>query len=553
MSPVALADRGLPPDVARGTCYEVSMTVAPRQDSTRSRQPPQGIPRSARSWRAGLAVASASIAAMCALSLAGASASAEVSGGPSQPPKSPAADKSPGQLPAGKQQVPPGKQGLAMKRGLAMKVERQQLENGLRVVLNRDASSPTVAVCVTYDVGARNEQKGRSGFAHLFEHMMFQGSRNVAKGDHFTLIASRGGTMNGTTSSDRTNYFELLPANELELGLWLEADRMKTLAVTQENFENQRKVVQEEYRMRVSDAPYGMGLISLKELAYQGYWPYEHDAIGSMEDLDNAKLEWIREFHRGYYAPNNAVLAISGDFQTDQAMALVRKHFGDARPTDVPKYQPPQMPQQDKPRTKELSDPRARTPGIFWGWTIPPYRSAEHYALELAAVILGYGDSSTLQQELVRESSVAQNVVTWTYDHRGPDLLVIRVLLSESGTVAGVQSKVDAAIARLSSEGPTAEELDKAKQRLQSFFLFGLEGNMSRARQLANYELFWGDARLLNAELPNYFAVTKDQVRAAVQRYLGTNRSNIVVVRPAEANAALPQQRRGTLAQGVSQ
>ncbi len=425
--------------------------------------------------------------------------------------------------------------GVKAPKPLSLPVQRARLKNGLRVVLNEDHSSPTVAVCVTYDVGARNEQKGRSGFAHLFEHMMFQGSRNVAKGDHFMLVSSRGGTLNGTTSSDRTNYFELLPSNALELGLWLEADRMKTLAVTQENFENQRQVVQEEYRMRVSDAPYGLGLIRLKELAYKDYWPYEHDAIGSMEDLDNAKLEWIREFHRGYYAPNNAVLSISGDFEPGQAMALVHKHFGDAKPTDVPGYTSPPVPSQAQPRFTELSDPRAQTPGVFTGWVIPAYRSAEHYALELAMVVLGYGDSSVLHQRLVQQDSSARNVATWTYDHRGPDLFVIRTLLSESGDVEDVRNKVQAEVERLASKGPTEEEMHKAKQQLQSFFLFGLEGNMARARQLANYELFWGDARLLNGELNNYFAVSAKQVQASVAKYLTAERANTVVVRPAAA------------------
>jgi predicted Zn-dependent peptidase len=424
---------------------------------------------------------------------------------------------------------------------LGLRVQRARLKNGLRVVLNEDHASPTVAVCVTYDVGSRNESKGRSGFAHLFEHMMFQGSRNVAKGDHFTLIASRGGTLNGTTSSDRTNYFQLLPSNALELGLWLEADRMKTLAVTQENFENQRSVVQEEFRMRVSNAPYATGQTRMRELAFKDYWPYEHDPIGSMEDLDAAKLEWIREFHRGYYAPNNAVLTISGDFDPARAMALVHTHFADATQSEVPAYTPPPAPNpQIEPRVAEVTDKNARTPGLYLGWVIPPFREPEHYALELAGVILGYGDSSALHQKLVQDDASASNVVTWTYDHRGPDLFVVRAILSETGKVEGVQTAIRKELDRLATVGPSGDEVQKAKQRLQSFFLFGLEGNMDRATQLSNYELYYGDARLLGEELKYYFAVTPDQIQKAAQKYLGADKSSTVVVQPMNA-ASGPQ------------
>src|SRR3954469_3574095 len=186
--------------------------------------------------------------------------------------------------------------------------------------MNVDRTSPTVAVAMTYDVGARNEERGRSGFAHLFEHMMFEGSANVPKGEHFRLVSAHGGNLNGTTSSDRTNYFEMLPASELPLALWLEADRMKSLNVSEENFENQRKVVQEEYRMRVSNAAYAPSNIRLDELIYQGYWPYEHAPIGSMPDLDAAQLDWVRDFHAHHYGPNNAVLTVSGDIDPAEAM-----------------------------------------------------------------------------------------------------------------------------------------------------------------------------------------------------------------------------------------
>jgi zinc protease len=417
--------------------------------------------------------------------------------------------------------------------GLAQNTQRTTLDNGLRVVLNVDHSSPSVAVCVTYDVGSRNEQVGKSGFAHLFEHMMFQGSAHVKKGDHFTWITAKGGTLNGTTSSDRTNYFELVPSNNLELALWLEADRMKSLDVSQVNFENQRKVVQEEYRMRVSNAPYAMGSIKLSELVFGNYWPYAHPPIGSMADLDAAQLEWIREFHGQYYAPNNAVLAISGDFDTDQAVALIKRYFGDAKKVTVPPYQPPvSVEAQAAPRSLTVQDSAAHTTGLMWGWAIPENRTPEHYALELATLVLAGGESSRLHQLLVRDKSWAQSVGAWTGDNRGPDLLALKVILSEQGKASNVSKSVDEEVARLAHSGPSVAELEKAKNQLISYFLFGLEGNMARAQQLGNYELFYGDARLLSKEIGQYLKVTTTELQNAVAKYLIASRQNLVTIEP---------------------
>lgn len=421
---------------------------------------------------------------------------------------------------------------------LTLAVERYKLPNGLRVVLNPDRSAPTAAVCVTYDVGSRNEVQGRSGFAHLFEHVMFQGSRNVPKGGHFTLVSDRGGSLNGTTSSDRTNYHQVVPSNALQTMLWLEADRMKSLAVTQENFENQRRVVQEEYRMRVSNAAYAQGLMTLGNLAYGNYWPYAHDTIGSMADLDAAKIEWLREFHKAYYAPNNAVLSIAGDFDRDQVLTWVNEYFGSAKPTQAPPYTPPPFEEQTAERQKTVTDTNAKTVGVLYGWVIPPFRTKEHYALEVATLILGFGDSSVLHQQLVQEDGVARHVATWTYDRRGPDLLVIRTLLTERARVEQVQAAIDQQIQRLATKGPTLEELNRAKQQVRSHFLFNLEGNLERSEQLGSYELFWGDANELNNEVVHYGNVTRAEVQQAVAKYLTEQRRSTVLVLPPTPDGA---------------
>ncbi len=437
-----------------------------------------------------------------------------------RPPK-PAADKSPE---TAKKPEPIPK--------LHFAVRRVKLENGLRVVLLPDTTTPTVAIHVAYDVGGRNEERGRSGFAHLFEHMMFQGSANVARGEHFRLVTSHGGILNGTTSEDSTNYFEMLPSSELALGLWLEADRMKSLDVSQQNFENQRAVVKEEYRMRVENAAYVPAEMRLQELVYRGYWPYEHSPIGTMRDLDAAELSWVREFHARYYAPNNAVLAIAGDFDESQALALVRQYFGDAKPANTPKLELPPLPEQTAPRHAVVEDAHAKLPAIFMGWAGPPSGDADHYALKLAARILGDGESSRLYRALVRERPLAIAVDAGMRGLRGPDMFELVVKLASGARVAQARKIVDGLLSDLARLGPSDEEMKKVRARVQARFLLGLQSNFARAQTLAELELFRGDASLVNEELDKYLAVTKDEVKRVVAKYLTANRRSIVEVKP---------------------
>lgn len=419
---------------------------------------------------------------------------------------------------------------------LAIDIRKAKLDNGLRVVMSVDHSTPTVAVDVVYDVGGRNEQRGRSGFAHLFEHMMFQGSKNVARGQHFQLVTSHGGTLNGTTSEDRTNYFEMLPRSELPLGLWLEADRMKTLDITEFSFKNQVAAVEEEYRMRVENVPYRLAGIRLQSMVFQGYWPYEHTAIGTMADLDAAQLDWVKAFHDTYYAPNNAVLSIAGDFEPDEAMALVTKFFGDAKPNpNLPKFDPGTIPQQTAPRDAIVIDVHAKLPAILLGWQIPQSRTKDHYAIELATMLFADGESSRLHRVLVREKSVAVSVSMATDDYRGPgDYAEAMIRLAKGAKPKDVQAIVDAEIAKMATQGPTDDEMTKVHARMRSGFVFGLQSNYARAQKLAEFELYWGDANLLTSELDRYMAITKDDIKKAVATYLTLNRRSRIDVKPAE-------------------
>jgi len=418
---------------------------------------------------------------------------------------------------------------------LRFDVKRVRLDNGLRVVMLADHTSPTVAVDVVYDVGGRNEERGRSGFAHLFEHMMFQGSRNVPRGEHFRLVTSHGGMLNGTTSEDRTNYFEMLPSSELALALWLEADRMKSLDVSQKNFENQRAVVKEEYRMRVENAAYAPASIRLQELVFQGYWPYEHSAIGSMRDLDRAELAWVRAFHAAYYAPNNAVLSIAGDFDEGEALTLVKRFFGDARPQpDVPRFDPPPLAEQTAPRSAVVEDAHAKLPAVLMGWAIPPSHDPENYALRLAAMLLADGESSRLHRTLVREKSVAIEADATTDRNRGPDAFGVTVKLASGARAPDVVKLVDAQLADLARVGPTEDEMKKVRSRVRSGFLLGLQSNFARAQRLAEMELFRGDASLLNGELERFLAITKEDIKRVTGKYLVPHRRSLVEVKPGQ-------------------
>jgi zinc protease len=417
---------------------------------------------------------------------------------------------------------------------LSLPLTRLSLDNGLRVVLNVDHTSPTVAVAVVYDVGARNEEKGRSGFAHLFEHMMFQGSKNVKRGEHFTLVSGHGGAMNGTTSSDRTNYFEMLPSNELALALWLEADRMASLDISQQNFENQRKVVKEEYRMRVSNVAYVPSSIRLEELVYQGYWPYEHSPIGTMADLDLAQLDWVKDFHARHYGPSNAVLVIAGDFDETEATAFVHKYFDKVARSQITPFTDVPFPEQTSQRAAVMRDDHALTPAVSYGWATPPSRTDASYALDLAAIVLGGGESSRLYQLAVRDKALVQDVSADLDRRRGKSLFAIHAKLTPEAKVGDVEKLIDGAVKDLAAKGPSAEELAKAQRRAQARLVLGLQTNGARARTLAEYEIYFNDANLLAGEAAHYLAVTADEVKKAVAEHLVTTRRTIVETYPAE-------------------
>jgi zinc protease len=415
---------------------------------------------------------------------------------------------------------------------LKFEIVRTTLKNGLRVVMNPDHTIPTVAVAIYYDVGSRNEVRGRSGFAHLFEHMMFQGSRNVGKMEHFLYVANRGGDANGTTSFDRTNYFETLPSNELALGLWLEADRMRSLNITQTNFENQRQTVMEERRQSYDNQPYMQSLLRINELAYGDYWSYAHSTIGDMQDLQKAPLKAVQEFFNDYYTPKNAVLSIAGDFEPEEALKLVERYFGDISGRDTPAYKPGELAPQGKERAETLEDPLAELPAFHLAYHIPQDRHPDHYPLEMLQTILGDGESSRLYQELVKKREYLQEIDVDTDGRRGPDLFSVWAICAKGRSAEQARQLIYQQFEEIAKNGVTKKELEKAKNRMRSMFVFGLQTNLARAQHLAEFEMYFGNAALLQDEFEHYRAVTEADIKRVARQYFTQDNRTVLDVLP---------------------
>jgi zinc protease len=416
------------------------------------------------------------------------------------------------------------------------------LKNGLRVITVEDHNAPVIAVSVTYNVGSRNERPGRTGFAHLFEHMMFQGSENVGKSEHFILINNNGGTMNGTTNDDRTNYFEALPANQLDLALYLESDRMRSLAVNQENLNNQRNAVQEERRIGVDNAPYGKTGEIEQDLMYDNF-AYKHDTIGSMEDLNAASVEDVQNFFKTYYAPNNAVLVLVGDFSTAEAMARIRKYF-DAIPRQP---DPPAVdmtePEQKAERRTSVDDALARATRVSIGFKAIPGNTADFYALQVLANVLGGGggggrfggggggSSSRLYQKLVRDKAIVSSVNSGMSEMRGAGPFRVTATPSRGIKTEEVEAAIYQEIDRLKKEPIADWELQKAKSGARRNFINGLQSSLARATSIGQYTVYYNDPNIINTRLDKVAAVTKEDVMRVANKYLKeTNRTVVITV-----------------------
>ena len=414
-------------------------------------------------------------------------------------------------------------------------IDTFRLPNGLFVTLSEDHTAPIVAVNLWYHVGSANERAGRTGFAHLFEHMLFQGSADVGSNEHFELIQRAGGTLNGSTWLERTNYFETVPSNQLELVLWLEANRMGKLlpAMTQQKLDTQRDVVKNERRWSMDNQPYGTWWEKLPALCFPPEHPFHHSLIGSMEDLDAASLDDVRSFFETFYTPENAVLTIAGDFDPAQARRWVEQHFADIHNG---KGRPP-MPDAEMPQVfgawkREVVPDNVMLPRLFLSFLSPVFGSAEFYPASVCAAILGMKKGSRLYKSMVRERQVAAEAQAFTYDlTKGGDLLVLDVTGRPGVSGEQLEQEVAREIDTMLANGVSADEADRAVTLIQTEYTTALQSAGERADRLSMFATYFGDPSLINRQVERYRAVTADLVNAFIAQRLGeNNRASLLYV-----------------------
>jgi predicted Zn-dependent peptidase len=417
-------------------------------------------------------------------------------------------------------------------------VEYFTLPNGLKVVVSEDRTAPVALVEVMYNIGFRSEPKGRTGFAHLFEHMMFQGSANVKKMEHVAIMQQAGGVVNGSTRFDYTNYFQVLPSNALEVALWLEADRMRSLDVSAENLKNQQNVVSEEVRVNVLNQPHGgFEWLDIWQRANVN-WANAHNFYGDLADLEAATLADVQNFFKTYYAPNNAVLVVAGDVTVTDVRRLAEKHFGGIPRQPLPKATDDAEPPQKEENRYTRSDALARTPALAAAWHLPPRMTKDFFALSVLDPLLVSDDSARLHRKLVRDDRLAMSVVGAfnflgnNWDMRGPMLFTLRVDYLNDKNAGQVLDAIEGVLGEVRDKGITEAELKQAKTALRSSFLEDMEGGFmprfGRANLMAAFALFDNDPGRINTILEELEKVTVEDVKAAAGRwFVKTNQTSI--------------------------
>ncbi len=422
----------------------------------------------------------------------------------------------------------------AQAKALNVPVVYYKLPNGLKVVISEDHLAPVVTVGVYYNVGFRVEPKGRTGFAHLFEHMMFQGSANVKKFEHAKYVEANGGSLNGHTDFDYTNYFETLPSNRVEMGLWLESDRMRSLDISEENLKNQQNVVSEEIRVNVLNQPYQLfEWIDLWENSFTN-WNNAHNGYGDLAEVNAATIDDVRNFFKTYYAPNNAVLTVVGDVDVDDVKKMVAKHFAGIPAQPVPPRPDLTEPPQTKEKRVSQTDKLANLPALATGYHIPAQNSPDFPAMALLVQILQGDDSSRWYQRLVKEKELSLDLTGGLnyfgneFDYNGPMIMTTRTTYKPGHTADEILVQMDAVIADVAAKGVTEKELADAKVRYRSNFYSQLESSFGKTHLLSSLALFRDDPSQINSLLTPFQNVTAAQVKTVAAKYLvSTNRTVI--------------------------
>jgi len=412
-----------------------------------------------------------------------------------------------------------------------------KLKNGLRVLIAEDHNAPVFSVAISYNVGSRDERPGRTGFAHLFEHMMFKGSENVGPGEHFMLIFGSGGSMNGTTDQDRTLYYDTLPANQLDLALFLEADRMRSLDITQANLDNQRNAVQEERRSGVDNQPYGKTFEAIDALAYKNF-AYSHSVIGSMTDLNAASVADVAAFFRTYYAPNNAVMAIVGDIKSGETITKVRQYFEPIPMQPAPTPVDMTEPAQTEERRQTIDDPLARLPRIDISFHTPPSDSPDDDAIGVLASVLSNGRSSRMYESLVHQKQLTSNVSCFNTSPRGPGLFRVSATALPGKAMADVEAAIYVELEKVKSDAIAPWEMEKARNSVKRGVVGGMTSSLNRAVQLSQDALFYNDPNRINTRVERVNKVTAADVQRVAAKYLTPTNRSVVITNPKAALSA---------------
>ena len=399
-----------------------------------------------------------------------------------------------------------------------IKFEEYDLDNGLHVILHQDKTTPIVAVTVSYHVGSKNEEVGRTGFAHFFEHLLFEGTENIERGEFDTYVTEAGGALNANTSQDRTFYYEILPSNEFKLGLWLESERMLHAQIEQVGVETQREVVKEEKRQRMDNQPYGSFLYEMFSRAYTVH-PYRWIPIGSMEDLNAAELSEFIAFYKKFYIPNNACLSIAGDIDIEETKKEIEKYFATI-PAGTPIVQPTEIePALGGEKRATIYD-NIQLPGLMLGYRIPPYTSADFYALEMLGYVLSNGQSSRLNKKLVDEDQSAMYVGAFPFPLEDGGLFVTFSVAGMGKELSELEGTIDSEIAKLQTEMISDSEYEKIMNQIENDFVSSNGSVSGIAESLSDYYMYYGDANLINTELELYKKVSKEDIMRVAKLYL---------------------------------
>jgi predicted Zn-dependent peptidase len=425
-------------------------------------------------------------------------------------------------------------------------VDYYKLPNGLRVVLSPDHTAPTICVGVYYRIGFRIEPRDRTGFAHLFEHMMFQGSQNLGKMEFIKLVQQNGGLLNGSTRFDFTNYFEVLPANKLETALWAEADRMGGLAVTEENLQNQKGVVTNEVKVNVLNRPYGgFPWLDMPQYANTN-WYNAHNFYGDLKDIEASTLPDVQAFFKTYYAPNNAALAVAGDFEPAEAKKFVEKYFGPLKPSELPALPDLTEPRQEQEKRATKNDPLAQKPAIAIAYHVPERNTQEYYAMTLLDEMLIVGDDSLLHQELVQKRGITGrvdggiNMLGTPWNYKGPMLFITDFIYDPATTPETILQAIDGVIEPLRTKRVEQKALDRAMVKLRSdlYDTVGQFNGFGLVDMLASFALFDDNPSRVNTLVSEYEKVTPELIQKTAQEYLRAGNRTVLVVQPKQATPA---------------